>query len=170
MTATEIFGRMSSLQAGDVLNWLYENDRAAYRNCGAILASRRKLRPVFVERKPRDERNVWIKDCLSKPANTDLALELLQVWTLGKNSAMVCEFLDALEIPHDGKGLIDAIPSEPSSKVEAAVDALLEKNDPFSVFVYLHLFSVMDDGAWPILNGLLQTKPALAPTTLLVPL
>jgi hypothetical protein len=83
---------------------------------------------------------------------------------------MVCEFLDALEIPHDGKGLIDAIPSEPSSKVEAAVDALLEKNDPFSVFVYLHLFSVMDDGAWPVLNGLLQTKPALAPTTLLVPL
>lgn len=160
---------MSTLQAGDVLNWLYENDRSAYRNCGAILASRRKLRPVFVERKPRDERNVWIKESLSKPANGDLALELLQVWTLGKNRSMVCEFLDALEIPHDGKGLIDTIPSEPaSSKVEAAVDALLAKNEPFSVFVYLQLFSAMDEGAWPVLNGLLQTKPAFAPANLLI--
>lgn len=160
---------MSSSEVCGVLNWLWENDRAAYRNCGAILASRRKLRPVFVERKTRDERNFWIKECLSKPANADLALELLQVWTLGKNGPMVCEFLDALEIPHDGKGLIDAIPSEPSSiKVEAAVDALLAKNEPFSVFVYLHLFSAMDDGAWPVLNGLLQTKTALDPISILV--
>lgn len=54
-----------------------------------------------------------MREALSKPGNADLALEILQVWVLGKNERMVCDFLDALGIKHDGKGLIEEMPAEP---------------------------------------------------------
>ncbi len=162
MTATEIFGRLNGLQAGEVLNWLAENDRNAYKSAASMLATRRKLRPIFVERKPREERNQWIKDSLARPANADLALEILQVWTLGCNEAMVCDFLDTLAIPHNGKGLIDDLPSEPDGEsVSKAVDAIVAKYPAFSVFVYLHLFSGMDSKGWPVLKSLLETHSEL---------
>jgi len=167
MTAPEIFGVLSASQSAEILNWLANHDRPAYRNCASMLATRRKLRPVFVERKPRDEKNQWMQDALTRPANADLALEILQVWTLGNNLAMVAEFLDALAISHDGKGLIDQIPSEPpAEKVQSAVEALLANHGVFQVFVYLHLFAGMDEEGWLTLKGLLATHPALAPVTL----
>lgn len=170
MTATEIFGRLNGTQAGEVLNWLAENDRNAYRSAAGMLATRRKLRAVFVERKPKDERNQWMKESLSRPANADLALEILQVWTLGCNERMVCDFLDALEIPHNGKGLIDELPSEPpADKVGKAVDVLISKYSAPSVFVYLHLFTGMDPGGWTTLRGLLETRPELAADKALAP-
>jgi hypothetical protein len=166
MTAIEIFGRLSVPRATGILNWLYENDREAYRSCAGMLATRRKLRPVFVERKPRDERNLWIREALTKSSNADLALETLQIWVLGKNERLVCDFLDALAIKHDGKGLIDELPAEPDAKkVSAAVEAILAKYSPEDVWIYLHLFAGMDM-PWPHLKGLLMTHPAFAPEAL----
>lgn len=163
MTATEIFGRLNGTQAGEVLNWLAENDRNAYKSAAGMLATRRKLRAVFVERKPKDERNQWIKESLSRPANADLALEILQVWTLGCNERLVCDFLDALDIAHNGKGLIDDLPTEPAAdKVVKAVDLLVSKYPAHSVFVYLHLFSGMDSRGWVTLKSLLETRPELS--------
>lgn len=163
MTAIEIFGRMSPPQASELFNWLHENDRQAYRSCAGMLASRRKLRPVFVERKPREERNQWMREALSKPANSDLALELLQVWVLGKHERMVCDFLDALSIPHDGKGLIDEVPSEPEAqKVATAVESLVSKYPAHEVAIYLHLFSGMDENLWTALRNILETHPAFS--------
>lgn len=163
MTATEIFGRLNGTQAGEVLNWLAENDRNAYKSAAGMLATRRKLRAVFVERKPKDERNQWIKESLSRPANADLALEILQVWTLGCNEHMVCDFLDGLDIPHNGKGLIDNLPAEPAAdKVAKAVELLISKYPAHSVFVYLHLFSGMDSQGWTTLRGLLASRPELS--------
>ena len=163
MTAIEIFGRLTAPRASGILNWLYENDRQAYRSCAGMLATRRKLRPVFVERKPREERNLWIAEALTKSANADLALEILQVWVLGKNERMVCDFLDLLEIKHDGKGLIDDLPAEPAQKkVSVAVEAILAKYSSDDVWIYLHLFAGMDT-AWPHLKGLLLTHPSFSP-------
>ena len=170
MTATEIFGRLNGAQAGEVLNWLAENDRNAYKSAAGMLATRRKLRAVFVERKPKDERNQWMKDSLSRASNADLALEILQVWTLGSNERMVCDFLDTLNITHDGKGLIDELPSEPAGEsVTKAVDLLISKYPAHSVFVYLHLFSGMDSDRWPILRGLLAQRPELSADKALSP-
>ena len=163
MTATEIFGRLSAEQSGEVLNWFAENDRPAYKSCAAMLATRRKLRPVYVERKPRDEKNLWIKESLARPGNADLALELLQVWTLGCNEKMVCEFLDALAIPHNGKGLIDDLPVEPDGeRVVKAFGSLVGSYPASAVFVYLNLFTSMDASGWPVLRGLLESNPVLS--------
>ena len=161
MTAIEIFGRITAPQASEILGWLHENDRQAYRSCAGMLATRRKLRPVFVERKPREERNLWMREALSKPGNADLALEILQVWVLGKNERMVCDFLDALGIKHDGKGLIEEMPAEPEEgKVSAAVESILAKYPPAEASIYLHLFSGMEESGWPKLREILTTHPA----------
>ena len=106
MTPNDIFARMGGAHADMVLGWLAENYRPAYKSCGAMLATRRKLRPVFVERKPRAERIQWMKEALARPSNSDLAAETIQLWTLGCNERVVCDFLDALGIKHDGKGLL----------------------------------------------------------------
>lgn len=132
-----------------------------------MLATRRKLRPVFVERKPRPERNLWIKDALSKPPNADLALETLQIWTLGHNEILVCDFLDALAIPHNGKGLIDDLPGEPGvAVVIAAFEKVVSAHPAIPVFVYLHLFCGMSPDGWPVLKRLLAGDSRLSPEML----
>ena len=162
MTAHQLFPALSTSENEGILGWLHENDRAAYRTCGGMLATRRKLRPVFVERKPREERHLWMKEALSKPANNDLALEILQAWTLGANAGMVCEFLDSLKIAHDGKGLVEEIPPQPpEAEVARAVGEIVAKHPAGSVFVYLHLFTGTGMAEWPALETLLSTDPNL---------
>jgi hypothetical protein len=127
-----------------------------------MLAGRRKLRPVFVERKPRPERNAWMAENLGRPANADLATEIMQSWILGAQGEMVCGFLDELKVPHDGKGLIESLPAEPpAGDVDKAVEMLLTKFPPGAVMAYLNLFTSMGMTDWPHLTGLVSTDPRL---------
>jgi hypothetical protein len=166
MTAHELFARFSPEDAAEVLGWLHEHDRGAYKTTAGLLATRRKLRPVFVERKPREERQAWMKDALGRPANSDLAAEILQAWIMGGNGGMVCGFLDSLKIPHDGKGLLESLPPEPpAADVGRAVDALLSHYPANAVRVYLNLFTSMEMTEWPVLRALVSTDPRLCPST-----
>jgi hypothetical protein len=96
-----------------------------------------------------------------KPAD-DVAAQTLQIWLLGAQKDLICQFLDALEIGHDGKGFVDELPPEPSNeKLKAAVDHLLESHRPQIVAVYLNLFQTMDDAGWKVLEEILTTDPRL---------
>ncbi|MEI8311261.1 MAG: hypothetical protein WCH98_10955 [Verrucomicrobiota bacterium] len=166
MIAYELFARLSPADTAGTLEWLQENDRSAYKTCAKLLASRRKLRPVFVERKPKAERNAWMAENLGRPANSDLATEILQSWILGAHGDMVCGFLDFLKIPHDGKGLIESLPAEPpAAGIDQAVDDLFSKHPPGAVVAYLNLFTSMGMTEWPHLKGLVSTDPRLCPKT-----
>jgi hypothetical protein len=162
MTAHELFARLSPSETAGILEWLHEHDRTAHRTCAGMLAGRRKLRPVFVERKPRPERNAWMAENLGRPANADLATEIMQSWILGAQGEMVCGFLDELKVPHDGKGLIESLPAEPpAGDVDKAVEMLLTKFPPGAVMAYLNLFTSMGMTDWPHLTGLVSTDPRL---------
>ena len=162
MTAYELFARISPAETAGILEWLQENYRTAYKTCAGLLASRRKLRPVFVERKPKAERNAWMAENLGKPANADLGTEILQSWILGVHGEMVCGFLDDLKIPHDGKGLIESLPAEPpAAEIDQAIEGLFSKYPPGAVVVYLNLFTSMEMTEWPHLKGLVSTDPRL---------
>jgi len=164
MTSHELFARLSPEDAAEVFAWLHENDRAAYKTTAGLLATRRKLRPVFVERKPREERHAWMKDALARPANSDLAAEILQAWTMGANGQMVCSFLDSLKIPHDGKGLLESLPPEPpAADVNRAVDGLFSQFPANAVRVYLNLFTSMEMTEWPGLRTLVSSDSRLCP-------
>ena len=162
MTAYELFARLSPAEASGILEWLQESDRAAYKTCAGLLATRRKLRPVFVERKPKAERNAWMAENLGKPASADLATEILQSWLLGAHGDMVCGFLDSLKIPHDGKGPIETLPAEPpAGDVDRAIEELFSKYPADAVLVYMNLFASMEMTAWPHLKELVSTDPRL---------
>jgi hypothetical protein len=129
--------------------------------CSLILAQR-KLRSIFVERKPRAERFAWIKEALGRRQNEPFAANLLQIWLVSRHSAMLCDFLDSLGIKHDDNGTVEQIPSQPEKPaIEAAVGGLLEKYDPALVTVYLHAFQALDETGWPLLDEVIAADSRL---------
>lgn len=151
-----------------VFQYLYESDKQAYRAGMNILATRRKLRPVILERKSRAERHAWMGGELARKSNEDAATEILQAWLLGAHQQMICDFLDALKVPHNGHGLVDDLPTEPTEEaIRAAVEGLLSKYPQEAVAAYLNLFVEMDIAQWPRLKELVSTdaRLSLAPET-----
>ena len=168
MKAHDIFQQLPESFAGDVFQFLYDNDKPAYRACVQVLSTRRKLRPVILERKSREERHLWMRNEITRKANEDASIEILQTWLLGAHKSMICQFLDSLKIPHNGHGLIDDLPAEPSeAAVTEAVEGLLKDYPRDAVAAYLNLFIEMDVAQWPTLEKILasDSRLCLAPQT-----
>src|SRR5580700_3194332 len=162
MTSYEIFGRCSSLLANEIFVYLQEKEKPVYRAVIQNLANQRKLRPVFIERKPKSERHIWLQQALARKPADDLATQVLQIWLLGAQQPLICQFLDALEIKHDGKGVVEQLPPEPEpEKLRAAVDLVLEHYSPEVVTIYLRLFLMMDDAGWKKLREMLESDERL---------
>lgn len=165
MKAHEIFHHFSDEAASGIFNHLYENDKPAYRATIQVLANRRKLRTVVLDRKPRSERHTWMRAELARPVNEDASTEILQSWVLGAHQAMVCQFLDSLDVPHDGRGLLETLPAEPTpEKLRAAIDGLFAQHPPEVVFAYLQLFAAMDITEWPNFQQIINEDSRLCPT------
>jgi len=82
---------------------------------------------------------------------------LLQIWLLGAQREMICEFLDSLGIVHDGKGVVENLPeAPPRERLNDTITRLLEKRAPEVVAVYLHAFQAMDETGWSVLDEALS--------------
>ena len=163
MKAHELFASMSPQLASEVFGFLHQEEKPIYKAAIQGLANQRNLRPVFVERKPRDERHAWMKTSLARPRSDALAAHLLQAWLLGAKKPMLRDFLTALEIPHEEDGTVEELPAcPPKEKIQAATAQLLEKYPPEAVAVYLHAFRDMDSSVqWPALSEVLTEEPRL---------
>jgi len=162
MSPNDIFIQMPESTCAAILGAMFENEKPLYKNLVDNLATQRKLRPVFIERKPRAERFAWIKEALGRHQNEPLAANLLQIWLVSRHSAMLCDFLDSLGIKHDSNGTVEQIPPQPEKPaLEAAVAALLGKYDPPIVAVYLHAFQALDETGWPLLEEIIAAEPRL---------
>jgi hypothetical protein len=162
MRSHEIFRECPTEVVNEIFVYLHEHERGVYRSIIQNIATLRKLRPVFIERKPKTERHEWLRQALSRKPADDVAAQTLQIWLLGAQKDLICQFLDALEIPHDGKGFVDQLPPEPSNeKLKAVVDQLLESHRPEIVAVYLNLFQAMDDAGWKGLGEILTANSRL---------
>ncbi len=158
----EIFARMPGETAQQLFGFVFEKEKPLYKATIESLAKQRKLRPVFVERKPREERHAWLKDALGRKASEGVAAHLLQIWLIGCHKDVLCDFLDALGIAHDENGTIETLPAAPDrEKLEGAVETLLAKHDRGVVAVYLHAFQALDDEGWPSLEALLAEDERL---------
>jgi len=143
--------------------FLFEHEKPVYKAMIQNIASRRKLRPIFIERKPKRERYLWLQQALSQKSFDDLAIQLFQIWLLGAHREMICDFLDLLEIKHDGKGVVDDLPPEPTREaLTEALTKLLEKHAREIVAVYLHAFQAMDETGWSTLDEILSSDPRVA--------
>ncbi|MBA2271493.1 MAG: hypothetical protein M3372_03145 [Verrucomicrobiota bacterium] len=163
MRAHELFRSMSPALAADVFVFLQKEQKPVYKAAIQGLATQRNLRSVFIERKPPNERYPWMQAALSRPISDALASHLIQGWLLGANKAMLCDFLDALEIAHEVDGTVEELPPcPPKEQIKGAVAVLLQKYPTEAVAVYLHAFRDMDSSVqWPALNEILTEMPKL---------
>jgi hypothetical protein len=160
MSPNDVFVQMPESTCTGMLADLFENEKPLYKNLIENLAKQRKLRPVFIERKPRNERFAWIKDALGRKQNEPIAANLLQIWLVSRHPKMLCDFLDSLGIKHDDNGTVEQIPPQPEKPaLEAAVHGLLEKYDASIVAVYLHAFQALDETGWPLLDEIIAAEP-----------
>lgn len=163
MRAHELFKNMSPELAAQMFLFLQREQKPVYKAAVQGLANQRNLRGVFIERKPPNERHPWMQAALSRPVSDALASHLIQGWLLGANKEMLCEFLGALEIPHEEDGTVEELPPcPPKEKIAAAVSALLQKYPAETVAVYLNAFRDMDSTVqWPALNEIIAERPEL---------
>jgi hypothetical protein len=164
MKACELFQSLSPTLGTEIIRYLRSEHKDVYRATVATLAQQRKLRPQFVQKKTGEQQIAWILETLKLRSSEAVGEQLLQVWLMKAQSPMLIQFLEALEIPHDGNGGVDGeIPSDfEAARVEAAVSGLLEKFPAESVAVYLHIFQLQQPGGWPAIESVLAAEPRLA--------
>lgn len=153
---------MSRTQPEAMLSYFRNEERAAYTNILANLAGQRKLRPVFIQRKPVADQIAWMIRTLQLPSCDDLAQQLLELWLMSTQAEMMGAFLTALGVEHDGDGRVDDIPRTlDGDKVKAGVDTLLERFPVEEVALYMHIFNSQQTGGWPEIEEALD-DPRLA--------
>jgi hypothetical protein len=163
MKAHEIFEKISPATAAEIFVFLQKEEKPVFKAAIQGLANQRNLRPVFIERKPPEERYLWVQAALSRKIGDGVATHLLHTWLLGAQKEMLCDFLDALEIPHDENGMVEDVPESPSKeKIAGAVSVLLAKYPAEFVAIYLRVFQAMDSAAdWQPLDEILNEEPRL---------
>lgn len=161
LTSHELLGFMSPALAGDILAFTFESDRPAYKATLAAVAQAKHVRPVFLERQPRDARHTSMLSALTKPNMEAAAAALLRAWLVKKHKAMLMDFLNALAIKND-EGVVEDLPAGvDDAKLKAAVETLLGKYPHEVVAVYLNAFNDMNGAGWPNLKGLLESDSRL---------
>jgi len=163
MKSYEIFQQISPALATEILSYLQKERTPLFKSVLQTLAEQRKLRPVFIERKPPVERYAWLKTALARKPCDVLAAHILQAWLLGAQKSMLCEFLDSLGMRHDPDGTVEQLPdSPPRDELRRAIDALLLKHRAETVAIYLHAFHDMDSTvSWPPLGEVLAEDTRL---------
>ena len=156
-----MFGALSPALASEILEFTFANDKPLYRATIEAVAQSRKLRPVFLERQPRAERHAAVVSALGRPALGLAGDTLIRNWLVKQQTALLTDFLDALNIPHEKGVLQDVPPSVEDAALQSAIEALLTRHPREVVALYLHAFQQMNEGGWANLNAHLQTDPRL---------
>jgi hypothetical protein len=161
LTSHELFGFMSPGLADDILNFTHETDKPVYKAALNAIAQARHVRPVFLERQPRAQRQAAMIATLSRPGLDAVAGGLIRVWLLKKHRPMLVEFLNVLGIKNED-GVVEDLPEGmDDAKLKSAVETLLAKYPSETVAVYLNAFNDMNETSWANLKTILESDPRL---------
>lgn len=164
MKAHEIYQSIDPALVTTMLDWFRDHDRNVYRSALASLAQSRKLRLVFLQKKPVAEQYAWLLKTLKSKQSDTIGEHLLQAWLMAGNQDMLVKFCDEVGIEHDGKGSVTGdLPEELSEEtVDKAVDALLADFDPKLATLYLTVFNLQRPGGWDALTEKLAKDDRLS--------
>ena len=163
MKAHELYTAVDPTIVTQLLDWFRANDRNVYRSAVATLATNRKLRPVFVEKKSMVEQYAWVHKTLKlKPCDT-IGEHLLQAYLMSAQQSLLGMFCDGLGIPHDGKGsVVGDLPKKlDAARLDTTIDRLVDIFDPKLFTVYLHCFNMQVPGGWPELTTKIESDERL---------
>lgn len=150
MKSYEIYKAADPAIIEDMLSFFREEDRNLYKTTLATLAANRKLRLVFVQKKPVSEQIKWMHQALMYRQNADVGEHMFQIWFMKAKSEVLVTSCDALGIPHNGEGYVDGnLPKElEDKKLQSAVDELLAKYGASLTSIYLAVFNLQIPGGW----------------------
>lgn len=163
MKAHEIYTEVDPAVVTDMLDWFRANDRNVYKSAVATLATNRKLRLEFIQKKPLAEQYAWVLKTLRIKACDTIGEHLLQAYLMAGQQSMLAMFCDGLGIPHDGKGsVVGDLPKKiDGERLNTTVDKLVDIFDPKLFTAYLHCFNLQIPGGWPEVTEKLANDPRL---------
>jgi len=163
LKAHEIYQKLDPQYVTRMLDWFREHDRHVYRSALSTLAEKRRLRLVFLQKKPLEEQYAWILRNLRAKPNDPIGEHLLQAWLMAGHQEMLAQFCDAMGIEHDGKGSVRGeLPEElDAAALDPAVDALLGNYELPLVRLYLTLFNRQRPEGWAPLTRKLESDERL---------
>ena len=162
MKAYQIFQAISPDLGQEIFQTLREEHKDVYKSVLISLAQQKKLRPVFVQRKPASQQIAWLYQTAKLRIADGVTEHLLQLWLLKSKKEMLVAFLDVLEIEHDDEGTVDDLPEElDAAKLKAAVDKLLSDFPAETVTLYLEVFQLQQPGGWQEITSQLESDDRL---------
>ena len=162
MTPNELLAAIGPEMQLQLMRYMQEEQRPAYKAVVNTIAGQRKLRPTFVMEKSKPKQAEWVLDQLRLRSNEGVTEQIFQIWLLKGKADMLISFLDGVGIAHDGKGEIAELPGEiADDKAEAAVAALLAAHPAKHVALYLTMFQTQRPGGWPGLTKAIESRPEL---------
>ncbi len=163
MKSHEIFTTIDPAVVAEMLDWFRANDKDVYKTVISTLASDRKLRPVFVQKKSLAEQYAWVQKTLQLRACDGIGEQLMQAYLMAAQQKMLGMFCDGLGIEHDGKGSVSgALPKElDKAKLDETVDKLVDVFDPKIFTLYLLCFNMQVAGGYAALTEKLATDDRL---------
>jgi hypothetical protein len=161
--AHELYSAVDPALVTEILDWFRANDRNVYKSAVATLAGNRKLRPVFIQKKPLAEQYAWIHKTLKLNACDTIGEHLLQAYLMAGQQSLLAMFCDGMGIPHDGKGsVVGDLPKKlDPERLNSTIDRLVDVFDPKLLTVYLHCFNMQVPGGWPDLSEKLTSDERL---------
>ena len=162
MTAIQLLQAIGPELQKEIIAYLQNEQRPAYRAVIQNLAAARKLRPVYVQSKSKAEQASWLLDQMRLRTNEDVTAQILQIWLLKGQSKMLVTFLDAAGIAHNGQGEVEELPEDiAEDKAQAAINALLAEYPEKHFALYLHMFQMQKPGGFSGVAAALEKHPGL---------
>lgn len=163
MKAYEIYSAVDPSVVNQMLDWFRSNDRNVYKSAVASLAEKRKLRPVFIEKKPMTEQYAWIHKTLKISACNTIGEHLMQAYLMAGQQSLLAMFCDGMGIQHDGKGsVVGELPEALDAKrLDSTIDRLIEVFDPKILTLYLRCFNLQAPNGWTELSEKLNSDSRL---------
>ncbi|MDA7672839.1 hypothetical protein N8615_00425 [Verrucomicrobiales bacterium] len=162
MKAYEIFKESSDDLGISIFQYLRDEQKEVYQASLASLTQNRRLRPVFIQRKPVAQQIVWLLKNVQLKGSNEIAEHVLQLWLMKAHQAVLVEFLDGNGIEHDGEGAADDLPDDlDAKKLKTTVEKLLADHDSEVIRAYLHTFNLQSLDGFDALNALITETPEL---------
>ena len=163
MKAHELYSAADPALFIGMLDWFRANDRNVYKSAVATLAGNRKLRPVFVQKKPLPEQYEWILKTLKINACNAIGEQLLQAYLMAAQQSLLAMFCDGMGIAHDGKGsVVGDLPKKlDAERLNVTIERLIGIFDPKLFALYLYCFNMQVPGGWPELTEKLASDERL---------
>ncbi len=160
MRPHQIIAAMSPERFERLLGRLNDENPEVIRGTTIAAAQVLKFRPKFLLKQPPAKRMKSIQQAVSRVTANHLAEELLAVYLLKCQLALLTEWLDLMGLEHE-EGILtqEVVPCPDTAELEKKVAQYRAASDDEDRELLLQVFSGQAAIEWPALDELLTTRP-----------